>query len=746
MSTTTTRNSLVKPGYPDVADIDVINDNMDLIDASFAKCNWAATVDPVVGDDINDGYAVGSFWYNVTGDKLYIAKSVGVGAADWNLIYPATGDMTGPGSSTDHNLVQFNGTTGKVLEDSGIAAANVMQKTIVDAAGDLITATADNTPSRLAMGTANQLLRVNAGATALEWATHAAHAATDADTVDSKHASAFVEHSLADAAGDMLLASGDNTFARLAIGTNAQVLTSNGTTAAWTTHAAHAATNADTLDSKHASAFVEHSLADAAGDMLLASGADTFARLAIGSNAQVLTSNGTTAVWTTHSAHAATDADTVDSKHASAFVEHSLADAAGDMLLASGADTFARLAIGSNAQVLTSNGTTAAWTTHAAHAATDADTLDSNHASAFILHSLADAAGDMLVATADNAFGKFAKGTASQYLRTKADASTLEWATPDWVVGPGTVTSGRLAAFDGTTGKLLKQTSAATYLNVSYVDSACVPTAGDLICWKADMSSALTSSSFGTSVLVTSGTNPTALGQIPFASNSGNSVIFASNLIHDAGHWSWVKGTPTRASNTSFTVTDTSNANAYDSLYSRGMVVKWTESGVYKVAVIISSSYATNTVTVNILGDTMASIDSTTIGGIAMTSLRVSGDPAKELIFRKSGEVSAATNVSDQIYLSYAMYLFAAQAYVKTAGTTNATVIDINDDGASIFGTQPSIASGATSDIDNATANPQTVVAAGSIMTMDVDSVSSTKPQDLCVIVWGMPVSWRYLL
>lgn len=46
-------------------------------------------------------------------------------------------------------------------------------KSLVDAAGDLIYATADNTPARLAIGTANQVLRVNSGATAPEWATPA---------------------------------------------------------------------------------------------------------------------------------------------------------------------------------------------------------------------------------------------------------------------------------------------------------------------------------------------------------------------------------------------------------------------------------------------------------------------------------------------------------------------------------------------------------------------------------------------
>lgn len=49
--------------------------------------------------------------------------------------------------------------------------AGKIPKSLVDAAGDLITATADDTPSRLAKGSPLQVLRVNAGGTALEYAT-----------------------------------------------------------------------------------------------------------------------------------------------------------------------------------------------------------------------------------------------------------------------------------------------------------------------------------------------------------------------------------------------------------------------------------------------------------------------------------------------------------------------------------------------------------------------------------------------
>lgn len=50
------------------------------------------------------------------------------------------------------------------------------------------------------------------------------------------------------------------------------------------------------------------------------------------------------------------------------YILHSIADAQGDLLLASAADTFVRLAIGADTTILTSNGTTASW--QAAGAAT----------------------------------------------------------------------------------------------------------------------------------------------------------------------------------------------------------------------------------------------------------------------------------------------------------------------------------------------------------------------------------------
>lgn len=60
-------------------------------------------------------------------------------------------------------------TTGRIPSVEG-----GIQPTIIDAAGDLIYGASNDTPARLAIGTAGQVLTVNTGATAPQWATIAA--------------------------------------------------------------------------------------------------------------------------------------------------------------------------------------------------------------------------------------------------------------------------------------------------------------------------------------------------------------------------------------------------------------------------------------------------------------------------------------------------------------------------------------------------------------------------------------------
>jgi hypothetical protein len=89
------------------------------------------------------------------------------------------------GDSIDASLVDLKGgTTGQVLTkasgtDMDFSWTAVDPLVILDAKGDLITATAADTPARLAVGTNNQVLTADStAATGLKWATPASGAAT----------------------------------------------------------------------------------------------------------------------------------------------------------------------------------------------------------------------------------------------------------------------------------------------------------------------------------------------------------------------------------------------------------------------------------------------------------------------------------------------------------------------------------------------------------------------------------------
>lgn len=91
-----------------------------------------ATSAPSVDDDSSLGYAVGSLWIDTNNDKIYVCVSSQIGSAVWTLVGRFTAadetkldgvgddaDVQGPSGATDNALSRFDGTTGKIIQESG---------------------------------------------------------------------------------------------------------------------------------------------------------------------------------------------------------------------------------------------------------------------------------------------------------------------------------------------------------------------------------------------------------------------------------------------------------------------------------------------------------------------------------------------------------------------------------------------------------------------------------------------------
>lgn len=211
-----------------------------------------------------------------------------------------------------------------------------------------------------------------------------------------------------------------------------------------------------------------------------------------------------------------------------------------------------------------------------------------------------------------------------------------------------------------------------------------------------------------------------------------------SGQIKEVGEglfWRAVPGTPTRVSNTQFTITDTGNANKYDKVFQKGTVLKWLESGTINKGIVISSSYAANTVTINILGDSLS---------VGFTSMKYAQQLALVEQFAIAGSLSSGTDQAKTWYAPFALYVVTVDAYLKNTYTGSANTFDVNDDGATIITTKPSITAGNSSDIDNVT--DMGLIGVGSAITIDIDSNGTPPSSDgsAYLYLFMIPESWLY--
>lgn len=142
--------------------------------------------------------------------------------------------------------------------------------------------------------------------------------------------------------------------------------------------------------------------------------------------------------------------------------------------------------------------------------------------------------------------------------------------------------------------------------------------------------------------------------------------------------WTAIAGT--RASDTSFTV-----ASDITTYATKGLIIKWTESNVVRCAMVTSSTFSSPNTTVNIVGDTMASIDS--------GSLKYTFMPHQKYEFRIAGTIGATgTNVAQIHYVREPMRVIGAEISTNVAGTTNSTTVNIINSNGTVTVVSPSLA------------------------------------------------------
>lgn len=113
------------------------------------KDNLVATAAPAVGDDSDDGYAVGSLWIDVTGDAVYRAVDVTVGAAVWRKLSAvlAAVQVNIASGATAGTAAGFGAFNGKMCIANALAASTnpavVLNASI---AGGTLTVNCDTDP------------------------------------------------------------------------------------------------------------------------------------------------------------------------------------------------------------------------------------------------------------------------------------------------------------------------------------------------------------------------------------------------------------------------------------------------------------------------------------------------------------------------------------------------------------------------------------------------------------------------
>lgn len=131
--------------------------------ASGAPFTTDPTTSDLIDPRVGSFFKIGTIWPNTSDNKAFILTSISNGdTANWQEITADGGDVTGPGSATDNALARFNGTTGKVIQNSLGILSDTGVLSGITAVLNAGTATAGTAPLKFTAGT--NLTSAEAGA------------------------------------------------------------------------------------------------------------------------------------------------------------------------------------------------------------------------------------------------------------------------------------------------------------------------------------------------------------------------------------------------------------------------------------------------------------------------------------------------------------------------------------------------------------------------------------------------------
>lgn len=278
----------------------------------------------------------GSVWHS----------GVDLASSDVSGILPVANGGTGDSSLTANNVLIGNGTSpitfvapgsnGNILLSNGTTwtsnTINLLSATTSDTLaasvvrGDVIIGNSTPKWARLAVGGSSTLFQSNG--TDPSWGTVNLLSAFHGDTLAGSVTR-----------GDLIVGNSTPKWARFAVGGTNTLITSNGTDPAWGTITLLSGYISDTVTAS-----------PTRGDLIVSNSTPKWARFAIGGASTLLTTNGTDPAWSTINLLSAFHADTTPAS-----------PVRGDLMIAGSTPTWTKLAIGSTARVLRSNGTDPSW-------------------------------------------------------------------------------------------------------------------------------------------------------------------------------------------------------------------------------------------------------------------------------------------------------------------------------------------------------------------------------------------------